>query len=220
MARPGSEAGMRIASRRTKVAALLAREITNQYDICRHLGMDPISGQPTISNDVKWCRKQWQASAVFNFDEAKGRELAKLDLLEKTYWEAWEESKVEKQTTKTRRVDSNSPSTMAEATKTKRDGDPRLLDGVMKCITKRCQILGLDAPVEHNVAAFAVSMTDEQRAAGVAALLTRVGYQVNGSHPDGPADLPRLTVEQPGTDNGTGGDPPGPVAGGSAPLFG
>ena len=37
-------------------------------------------------------------------------------------------------------------STEAGVRKEEQIGDPRFLDGIMKCISKRCEILGLDAP--------------------------------------------------------------------------
>ena len=32
-----------------------------------------------------------------------------------------------------------------------RDGDPRFLEGIFKCIDKRCKMLGLDAPAKQEI---------------------------------------------------------------------
>lgn len=77
----------------------------------------------------------------------KARILACLDLLERKYWEAWEEStkdfraeivKVKKRKGKPDRIEKKI------ITYTRR-GDPRYLGGVLKCISQRCKILGLYA---------------------------------------------------------------------------
>ena len=44
------------------------------------------------------------------------------------------------------RSDGRRPTAPAE-----RDGDPRYLTGVMTCINKRCQLLGLDAPKDDSL---------------------------------------------------------------------
>src|SRR3990167_7535332 len=45
-----------------------------------------------IWTDLKEIRLRWINSSLMDFDEAKGKELAKWDELERTYWEAWERS--------------------------------------------------------------------------------------------------------------------------------
>src|SRR5262245_22827380 len=140
---------VRIYSRRSKVAALLLRGVTTQFEICERLGMEP-GQRSTISRDVKAIKLEWRASAVRDFDQAKGRELAKLDALEKEYWEAWERSKAEKQSTRTRRRTrpaggGTATDDEAEVRKEHRDGNPAFLEGALRCVDKRCEILGLNA---------------------------------------------------------------------------
>jgi hypothetical protein len=131
---------LRILSRRCKVSELVLRGVTNQFDICQQLGMD--SGQrSTISRDLAAIKEQWRKSAVRDFDEAKGRELDKLDLVEKEAWLAWERSKEEGSRKRT-------TGDGEETTKEKRDGNPSFLEAVLKCIAKRCAILGLDSPLK------------------------------------------------------------------------
>lgn len=119
-----------------------------QFEIIAQLGMDP-GQRSTVSRDIKAVKEAWRASAVRNFDEAKGQELSKLDLVEKEFWQAWERSKVEKVSTRQRQGKRGETAAMeAETKKERSDGDPRFLEGVLRCITKRCEILGLDAPIE------------------------------------------------------------------------
>ena len=51
-----------------------------------------------ISYDLAVVRKQWLQSSVRDFDDAKALELAKLNRLEREYWDEWEESRSPVQT--------------------------------------------------------------------------------------------------------------------------
>jgi len=96
-----------------------------QWDIANALNID----QAIVSRELKIIQKQWQKDSIFDFNEAKQKELAKIDNLELEYWDSWQTSKAERAA-----------------------GDPRFLNGVQWCITKRCEILGFDAPtkLEHT----------------------------------------------------------------------
>jgi hypothetical protein len=103
------------------------------------------------------------------FDQRQAEELAKLDHLEKEYWEAWEHSKQERQRTRTRKASGQAPSESAELTKEKRDGNPKFLDGVLRCIDRRCALQGLNAPqrVQHGRDANATPISYEHRDSGI-----------------------------------------------------
>jgi hypothetical protein len=118
--------------------------------------------QGQISYDLTIIKKRWQESSLVNWDEARQRELARIDELERTYWSAWEASKTER--TKARQEKNNAGATVkASMEKEQRDGNPAFLDGVMKCITERCKILGLNAPTKNqNFNVDLSSLTDEQ----------------------------------------------------------
>ncbi len=60
----------------------------NQYEIAEIIGVS----QGTISNDLKAIRVMWRERAVIAFSERKAEELARLDKLEREYWQAWERS--------------------------------------------------------------------------------------------------------------------------------
>ena len=104
--------------------------------------------QQQISSDLKAIQKRWKKDTAFNLDEAKNRELARIDNLEATYWTAWENS-CKKRVAKSIRQsfddllsgDSNNAIRTEE-----RDGNPLLLNGVLECIKQRCKILGINAP--------------------------------------------------------------------------
>lgn len=127
-----------------------------QADIAKELGNSPA----TVSRDIKFLQSEWQQSALVDIDAAKAKELAKVDRLEREYWEAWERScqDAETVTQKTkgvvqRKQDEDGKFVAerpAEATKTSKGqaGDPRFLQGVQWCIDKRCKILGIDAPMK------------------------------------------------------------------------
>ncbi len=116
--------------------------------------------QPTVSADLKHLHRQWQKDAARDINEAKARELAKIDQLERTYWQAWIDSREEKETKTQEQVglavkdadeDATTQRVKRSVRKEKRDGDPRYLAGVMTCINKRCQLLGLDAPKDDSL---------------------------------------------------------------------
>jgi len=117
-----------------------------QVDIAQELGIT----QATVSNELKKIQAEWHKESLFDFNAAKQKELAKIDLLELTYWDAWEKSKLDKKTVSSkRRISIEIEQTAAAASSS---GDPRFLQGIQWCITKRCEILGFDAPtkLEHT----------------------------------------------------------------------
>jgi hypothetical protein len=108
--------------------------------------------QSTISRDLRALYKQWQESALVDFDKAKAEELAKVDRLEREYWAAWRRSCEDAETVKQRGVESGDKKSKEAVKITKgQAGDPRFLAGVQWCIERRCKILGLDAPEQKEL---------------------------------------------------------------------
>ena len=70
-----------LARDRRKIADLYLKGWI-QADIAAEIGM----AQQTVSNDIKALQKDWLASALIDFNEAKSQELAKVDRLEREYW--------------------------------------------------------------------------------------------------------------------------------------
>jgi len=99
---------------RSKAIRMNLRGIPN-YKIAAELNVTPAQ----ISYDLKMVQKQWEQQTNLRLDLRKANELAKLNDLEATYWEAYE-----------------------------LEPFISLLDGVLKCIDRRCKLLGLDAPVK------------------------------------------------------------------------
>lgn len=118
-----------------------------QAEIGDELGID----QSTVSRDLKALQDEWRRERVMDINEAKQKELAKIDVLELTYWEAWERSKenAETETTKMQgaAVAGAQPTHVEKQKRVEGQvGDPRFLQGVERCIERRCKILGIDAP--------------------------------------------------------------------------
>lgn len=115
-----------------------------QADIADELGID----QSTVSRDLKALQGDWLASALMDFSEAKSQELAKIDRLEREYWQAWERSCEDAESV----TQEGTAANVEKIKKTSKGqaGDPRFLQGVQWCIERRCKILGVDAPEKRE----------------------------------------------------------------------
>lgn len=112
--------------------------------------------QQMISYDIRRVIDQWRASSLIDVDEAKANELAKINELERTYWQAWRRSCEGAETIKQRGKPGNLPGKVQteniERTVKEQAGDPRFLQGVQWCIEQRCKILGVNAPAQIELA--------------------------------------------------------------------
>jgi len=103
--------------------------------------------QQTISGDLKALQKDWLASSLVDYNEAKAQELAKVDRLEREYWVAWEASKADKKVETTEKAAGKKATrSKAQVRREGQVGNPSFLSGVQWCIERRCKILGIDAP--------------------------------------------------------------------------
>ena len=104
--------------------------------------------QSTVSNDLKALQAQWIKSSLIDIDEAKGREIAKVDKLEWEYYQAWHRSCENAETVQQK----GGAEGVDQITKTSKGqaGDHNFLKGVQWCIERRCKILGVDAPIEQK----------------------------------------------------------------------
>jgi hypothetical protein len=112
--------------------------------------------QSQVSYDLKTIQTRWRASTTINLDEAKQKELSRVDLLELEYWAAWESSKTERTKARqesdgTRDKDNKPVVKKSSMEKEARDGNPAFLAGVMSCIDRRCKLLGLDAATRNEI---------------------------------------------------------------------
>jgi len=130
---------------RETVARLYLRGVS-QMDIAAEVGVN----QSTVSRDLKALQKAWRESSLIDINEAKQRELAKIDELERTYWEAWLKSCEDAESETLKRVGSTNDAQSQRAELTKRregqNGNPAFLAGVERCIKIRIDIIGLEAP--------------------------------------------------------------------------
>jgi hypothetical protein len=97
----------------------------------------------TLRNDLKELRRRWIESSMIDFNEARSNELAKLDHLENTYWDAWEESRRHRETSMHAQEQGRDAKLKTSLRREQQVGDPRFLDGVMRCGVERRKILGL-----------------------------------------------------------------------------
>jgi hypothetical protein len=112
-----------------------------------------------ISNDIKVIRSRWLASSMMDFNDAKAKELAKIDLLESTYWEAWTNSLRNKETNVVETITDKTGEKQTHAysrTKGKRlvegsEGNVQFLLGVERCVILRCKILGTFAATKVDI---------------------------------------------------------------------
>jgi hypothetical protein len=107
-----------------------------QAEIAFELGIS----QPTVSREIKTLVDEWKQERVYDINEAKAKELAKLDVLELEYWNAWLRS----QNDEVSRTEGTTARGEVDTTTTKgQTGDSAFLQGVERCIKLRLEILGM-----------------------------------------------------------------------------
>ncbi len=99
----------------------------------------------TVSRDMEQVRIIWRERAAQLVGERKAEELARLDRIEAEAWEAWERSK--KDATKKfgkRQTPAGGVALETVGQETfQRDGNPKFLELVARCVEKRLDVLGL-----------------------------------------------------------------------------
>ena len=111
--------------------------------------------QSTVSRDLAALQSEWLESALIDVNEAKANALAKVDRLEREYWDAWERSCEDAETVRmegkaTKEGEEGAPERVVKTSKGQA-GDPRFLAGVQWCIERRCKIIGVDAPAKSEL---------------------------------------------------------------------
>lgn len=131
-----------IARDRVIIARMYLQQST-QMEIAQKLELD----QATISRDLQDIQEEWRKSTLIDMNEAKQRELARIDQLEREAWDAWQRSIGEK-VEKTKKIKEDGTD---ETVRTYDEaGDPRYLSVIAECIEKRMKILGLNAPIKFT----------------------------------------------------------------------
>ncbi|HYH64872.1 MAG TPA: hypothetical protein VD866_09285, partial [Urbifossiella sp.] len=152
MPRRAATAETAAVARRAKVAALYLRG-KSQVEIAKAVR----ASQPTVSRDLAALRAEWRSAAARDLGERVAEELARVDRLEAEAWEAWDRSRKAAEVTTTEKAGTRGGKGATPAVRSKastriihRDGEPRFLHVVEWCISRRCELLGLDAPAKLN----------------------------------------------------------------------
>jgi len=111
----------------------------------RQIGQELGISQQQVSYDLKKVRKEWMERASIDFDRAKAQELAKLDAIEAEAWERHMASIGETETKEAEHgeTDRNGKHKKSRVVRKQINGNPKWMDIILKCIDKRCQILGI-----------------------------------------------------------------------------
>jgi len=102
-----------------------------QSEIAEVIGVS----QPTISKDLKEVQDRWLEKSIQAIDARKAEELAKIDQLERTYWEAWTKS-CDYQTVKKKNKDGQMVTVLVPLDQRNPMGDTKYLAGVQWCIDR------------------------------------------------------------------------------------
>jgi hypothetical protein len=129
-----------IAANRRDIAHLYLRERLSQAEIGTRLGMT----QQMVSYDLRALEREWVKAGLMDLTAHKAAELARINELECTYWDAWEKSLGIREISTTGKTADGAAH--AQIRKEPREGNPAFLAGVQWCIDRRCKLLGLDAP--------------------------------------------------------------------------
>lgn len=106
----------------------------------------------TVYKDVQHILAEWRKLRLEAIDDLKEAELARINALEREYWEAWERSKAEiEKRLEAVETGAKGTSTREQTTREERLADPRYLQGIQWCIEQRCKILGLNAPERREL---------------------------------------------------------------------
>ena len=136
-----------IAARRIRVEEMFVRG-EPQWKIAQKESVS----NPTITRDIAFVLKEWQAKRVEYCEQAVQIELGKIARLELEYWNAWVRSCEVAEKTSTKLVrDGDGDRTEAGTVKEWQGGDPRFLEGVRWCIDRRLQLFGKDAPTKQEL---------------------------------------------------------------------
>lgn len=121
-----------------------------QADIATAIGMSAAR----VKQEIRHLQDRWVESQLENINTYKTEQLAKIDNLEREYWDAWTRSIGTKQESKTNKKTGVAETglqcdlTLAEIKRFEEAGDKKFLDGVQWCIEMRCKILGMFAPTK------------------------------------------------------------------------
>jgi len=201
-----------VQQRRTTVARRYLQQ-HSQAEIAQELGVT----QGTVSRDLKAIQAEWQRERLDDFEQAKVRELARIDHLERKYWDAWERSCQNREQKVQEMTSAPTGDRLKAGTRTEgRDGNPEFLRGVERCVELRCKITGAFAAVK--IAPTTPDGEEEWHAndtetnAVLRAAFARLGLPVSSAGDPGTADESGQTLDQSGADAAASGHDRGSLA--------
>jgi hypothetical protein len=131
-----------IRSDRAEIAQLYLQRRT-QVEIAEKLGLS----RQQIAYDLNAVREEWLQSSLIDFNQRKLEELARIDQLEREYFDAWFKSQKETQVSTTEQITGEGGDRLrATVRKEEQTGNSQYLAGVQWCIEQRCKISGFHAP--------------------------------------------------------------------------
>jgi len=123
--------------RKTIVAQMYMQGYT-QAAIAHKIGIHNVR----VSAMLKEIREEWKLSRERDFEEHVAEQLAKIDQVEKEAWAGWQRSCKNAESAKQSEKNGFELLVKGQA------GDNRFLDTVLKCVERRCRLLGLDEQPE------------------------------------------------------------------------
>jgi DNA-binding CsgD family transcriptional regulator len=125
-----------ILTRRKKILALARQGLDNPREIAERLGVDYEVSKWSIRNDIQRIRKSWKRVVLREIKTHQAEEVAKVNEVERVAWEAYNRSLM---------LDENGIPTS--------QGNTRHLEIILKCVEKRCFIMGIgDKKLQESVA--------------------------------------------------------------------
>lgn len=145
-----------------------------QWEIARETGISAAS----VSRCLQLVQAEWRTARIDNINEIKMREVQRIDVLEREYWDAWKKSQQDKIITKSRSgtiglngINENSETIEGQV------GDPRFLQGIQWCVDKRCEILGINNTAKNESSSIVVKSI-------VIQLPSNIQHAISGAVPE------------------------------------
>jgi hypothetical protein len=133
---------------RHRIAEMYLYKNYSQADIAAELKIH----QSTVSRYLKELQEEWLDSALFDFNQAKLKQMQKIDFLEMESYNAWKKSiGLKKEATQKSGSTSTGPFKNESIKKWREIGDPRFLERIAWCIAERNRILGFYAPEKKEL---------------------------------------------------------------------
>lgn len=147
--KPGRHMIMNDAVRALIVKRYLDAAENNETITQRQVGEEFGIVQQQVSNSLKTTRQLWRDSEIRDWNEYVQIQLDTLNLLEEEAFQAWQKSKQDAESL-TIEEDEHGDIKTKVTTKGK-DPNAKYLDVIIKCIAKRSELLGLDAPTKVEI---------------------------------------------------------------------